>query len=74
MGCLLEFIAEIFGGVPGELLGDTIFGKVKNKIHIKALRVILYILVAIVLIALTVGLLCLCPFLIEWFLSLFEQE
>ena len=35
MGCLLEFIAEIFVGVPVELLGDTIFGKVKNKIHNK---------------------------------------
>ena len=74
MGCLLEFIAELLIGVPAELLGDALKLKVKEKVHNKALRVLLYILIAILLIALMIGLLCLGAFLVEWFLSLFEQK
>ncbi len=72
MGCLLEFIAEILVGVPAELLGDALKGKVKEKVHNKTLRVLLYILIAIILIAFMIGALCLCAFLVEWFLSIFE--
>ena len=72
MGCLLEFIFEILVGIPTELLGKTFKINLKEKIHNKALRVLLYILFAVVMIALMIGLLCLCAFLVEWFLSLFE--
>ncbi len=73
MGCLLEFIAEILVGVPAELLGDALKVKVKEKVHNKALRVLLYILFAVVMIVVMIGLLCLCAFLVEWFLGLFDE-
>ena len=72
MGCLLEFIFEILVGVPAELLGDVFKIKLKEKIHNKALRVLLYILFAVVMIVVIIGLLCLCAFLVECFLGLFE--
>ena len=72
MGCLLEFIFEILVGVPAELLGNVFKIKVKEKVQNKALRILLYTLFAVVMIALIIGLLCLCAFLIEWFLSIFE--
>ena len=72
MGCLLEFIFEILVGVPAELLGNVFKIKVKEKVQNKALRILLYTLFAVVMIALIIGLLCLCAFLVEWFLSLFE--
>jgi len=72
MGCLLEFIFEILVGVPTELLGKTFKIKIKEKVQSKVLRVLLYILIAIILIAFMIGALCLCAFLIEWFLSIFE--
>ena len=72
MGCLLEFIFEILVGVPAELLGNVFKIKIKEKVQNKALRILLYTLFAVVMIALIIGLLCLCAFLIEWFLSIFE--
>jgi len=72
MGCLLEFIFEILVGVPTELLGNIFKVKVKEKVHNKALRVLIYILFAVFMIALMIGLLCLGAFLVEWFLSFFE--
>lgn len=72
MGCLLEFIFEILIEAPAELLGNTIWGKVKDKIHNKPLRILLSILIAILCIVVIIGLLCLSAFLIEWFLSFFE--
>ena len=72
MGCLLEFIFEILVGVPAELLGNVFKIKIKEKVQNKALRILLYTLFAVVMIALIIGLLCLCAFLVEWFLSLFE--
>lgn len=63
---------EILIGVPAELIGEALIYRISDKIHSKALRVLLYILVAIVFIAVLIGLICLAAFLIEWFAGLFK--